>query len=62
MLNFAVEICLIFCYTVVVINFINKNNIADQHVYELLCDKFQLFEGIFGASNSVLGMIDELLS
>ena len=47
-------------FDVVVINFLNKNNIADQRVYELLCDKFQLFEGIFGASNSVLGMIDEL--
>jgi len=45
---------------VVVINFLNKNNIADQRVYELLCDKFQLFEGVFGASDGVLGDIDAL--
>ena len=47
-------------FDVVVINFLNKNNIADQRVYELLCDKFQLFEGIFGASNSILGSIESL--
>lgn len=45
---------------VVVINFLNKNNIADQRVYELLCNKFQLFEGVFGASDGVLGTIDAL--
>lgn len=47
-------------FDVVVINFLNKNNIADQRVYELLCDKFQLFEGVFGASDSVLGSIEAL--
>ena len=47
-------------FDVVVINFLNKNNIADRRVYELLCDKFQLFEGVFGASDSVLGSIDAL--
>lgn len=47
-------------FDVVVINFLNQNNIADQRVYELLCDKFQLFEGVFGASDSVLGSIDAL--
>lgn len=47
-------------FDVVVINFLNKNNIADQRVYELLCDKFKLFEGVFGASDSVLGSIDAL--
>lgn len=45
---------------VVVINFLNKNNVADQRVYELLCDKFQLFEGVFGASDGILGSIDSL--
>lgn len=47
-------------FDVVVINFLNQNNIADQRVYELLCDKFQLFEGVFGVSDSVLGSIDAL--
>jgi len=47
-------------FDVVVINFLNQNNIADQRVYELLCDKFQLFEGVFGASDSILGSIDAL--
>jgi len=47
-------------FDVVVINFLNKSNIADQRIYELLCDKFQLFEGVFGASDSVLGSIDAM--
>lgn len=45
---------------VVVINFLNKNNIADQRVYELLCNKFKLFEGVFGASDGILGSIETL--
>ena len=32
-------------------NFLNKNNAADQRVHELLSEKFQLFSGVFGASN-----------
>ena len=47
-------------HDVVVINFLNKNNIADQRVYELLCNKFNLFEGVFGASDGILGDIDAL--
>lgn len=47
-------------YDVVVINFLNKNNIADQRVYELLCDKFQLFEGVFDTSDDILGSLDFL--
>jgi len=47
-------------HDVVVINFLNQNNLADKRVYELLCDKFQLFEGVFGASDGVLGSIDAL--
>lgn len=43
---------------VVVINFLNKKNYADARVLELLNKKFQLFEGTFGASNSVLGAIE----
>lgn len=45
-------------YDVVVVNFLNKNNAADQRVYELLKDKFRLFSGVFGASDEVLGSIE----
>lgn len=40
---------------VVVINFINKANRADQRVYELLDQKYNLFKGVFGSSDEVLG-------
>src|SRR5690606_25833364 len=45
-------------YDVVVVNFMNKANAADVRVYELLRDKFQLFNGVFGASDEVLGSIE----
>jgi ERCC4-related helicase len=45
-------------YDVVVVNFLNKNNAADQRVYELLSEKFHLFSGVFGASDEVLGSIE----
>lgn len=45
-------------FDVVVVNFLNKNNAADQRVYELLSEKFQLFDGVFGASDEVLGTIE----
>jgi hypothetical protein len=44
-------------FDVVVINFLNKANAADQRVYELLDQKFKLFDGVFGASDEVLGSI-----
>ncbi|MCH5223359.1 MAG: DEAD/DEAH box helicase family protein [Muribaculaceae bacterium] len=44
-------------FDVVVINFLNKSNAADVRVYELLDQKFQLFNGVFGASDEVLGAI-----
>lgn len=44
-------------HDVVVINFLNKSNEADQRVYELLDQKFKLFNGVFGASDEVLGSI-----
>lgn len=44
-------------HDVVVVNFIDHTNPADQRVYELLAQKFQLFEGVFGASDEVLGTI-----
>jgi ERCC4-related helicase len=43
---------------VVVVNFVNKSNAADQRVYELLQEKFQIFNGVFGASDEVLGRVD----
>jgi hypothetical protein len=45
-------------YDVVVVNFINKGNRADERVFELLSEKFQLFEGVFGASDEILGSIE----
>lgn len=43
---------------VVVVNFINKGNRADERVFELLSEKFRLFEGVFGASDEILGSIE----
>jgi SNF2 family DNA or RNA helicase len=45
-------------HDVVVVNFINKGNRADERVFELLNHKFQLFEGVFGASDEILGSIE----
>jgi len=43
---------------VVVVSFLNKNNAADQRVYELLDQKFRLFNGVFGASDEVPGAVE----
>lgn len=45
-------------FDVVVINFLNTRNHADQRVLELLTEKFNLFSGVFGASDEVLGRIE----
>lgn len=45
-------------HDVVVVNFLNQKNEADQRVFKLLSEKFQLFEGVFGASDEVLGAIE----
>lgn len=45
-------------FDVVVINFVNQRNYADQRVLELLSEKFNLFDGVFGASDSVLGSLE----
>lgn len=45
-------------HDVVVINFLNERNKADQRVLELLTEKFNLFNGVFGASDDVLGSIE----
>ena len=42
---------------VVVINFLNLKNHADQRVLELLGEKFNLFQGVFGSSDEVLGQV-----
>lgn len=45
-------------HDVVVINFLNERNEADRRVLELLSEKFSLFNGVFGASDEVLGTIE----
>jgi len=45
-------------HDVVVVNFLNRANAADQRVFELLAQKFRLFEGVFGASDEVLGALE----
>lgn len=45
-------------FDVVVINFVNERNEADRRTFELLAEKFQLFDGVFGASDEVLGSIE----
>jgi ERCC4-related helicase len=44
-------------FDVVVVNFVDLSNEADARVYELLEQKFRLFDGVFGASDEVLGAI-----
>jgi superfamily II DNA/RNA helicase len=43
---------------VIVINFLNEHNRAEQRILELLQDKFKLFNGVFGASDQILGAIE----
>jgi superfamily II DNA or RNA helicase len=45
-------------HDVVVINFLNRANAADQRVHELLSDKLRLFDGLFGSSDEVLGILE----
>jgi ERCC4-related helicase len=45
-------------YDVVVVNFLNKQNLADLRIFELLDEKFKLFDGVFGASDEILGSIE----
>jgi len=45
-------------HDVVVVNFFNQTNAADQRVFQLLSEKFSLFEGVFGASDEVLGAVE----
>ena len=43
---------------VVVINLLNTQNIADKRVYEILSEKFELFQGVFGASDKAIGLLE----
>lgn len=43
---------------VTVINFLNRKNQAEERIHQLLEQKFQLFEGVFGSSDEVLGAIE----
>lgn len=45
-------------HDVVVVNFLNQRNAVDQRVLELLSEKFHLFDGVFGASDEILGRIE----
>jgi ERCC4-related helicase len=45
-------------HDVVVVNFLNRKNEADRRVFELLSEKFKLFDGVFGTSDEVLGAIE----
>jgi superfamily II DNA/RNA helicase len=46
-------------YDVIVVNFSNKGNVAEARILELLAGKFHLFESVFGASDEVLGAIED---
>ena len=45
-------------HDVLAINFLNTENEADKRVYDILSKKFQLFEGIFGASDKALEILE----
>lgn len=45
-------------FDVVVMNFLNQRNEADQRILQLLDEKFKLFDGVFGASDEILGRIE----
>ena len=45
-------------HDVVVVNFLNRKNAADQRVFELLSEKLKLFDGVFGISDEVLGVME----
>lgn len=44
---------------VVIINFINKQNLADVRLYDILQYKFKLFDDVFGASDEILGTLSD---
>ncbi len=45
-------------YDVIVANFLNTKNRADRRVLELLQSKLNLFDGLFGSSDEILGALE----
>lgn len=45
-------------HQVVVANFLNTRNYADKRVLELLQEKLNLFDGLFGSSDEILGALE----
>ncbi|MEW5742949.1 MAG: SNF2-related protein [Myxococcota bacterium] len=43
---------------VLVLNFLNRSNAADARLFELLEKKLNLFDGVFGASDEILGALE----
>lgn len=43
---------------VLVLNFLNRSNAADARLFELLEKKLNLFDGVFGASDEILGAME----
>lgn len=46
-------------FDVVVINFISANNVVEQRIYELLNNKFRIFDEILGTSDSIIGKLED---
>lgn len=46
-------------HNVIVVNFSNQGNLAEERILELLTEKFNLFTSVFGASDEVLGRIED---
>ena len=42
---------------VLVLNFLNRQNAADNRLFELLSQKLALFDGVFGSSDEILGSL-----
>lgn len=45
-------------HDVVVVNFLNSDNEVEARIFELLEQKYNLFQGVFGSSDHVLGSIE----
>ena len=46
-------------FDVVVINFISSSNVVEERVYELLSNKFKVFNEILGSSDSIIGSLED---
>ena len=44
--------------TVVALNLLNASNAADQRVYDILSNKLELFNSVFGSSDMALGVLE----